>query len=146
MQLQHIRLTLYAIILTLLGTMAQAKGLKDTARIDQVSDHFMSQIVAGKTGDAYALMSAYVGVNLEAFNERGEQVKTSMKKLSESVGQPLSYALVKRQNVEEHFYKLTYLLKYQTAALIWELNYYQPDTGWYLVDVNFNVDINKLFD
>ncbi len=123
-----------------------AKGLSDKEKVDKVSEHFMEQIVAGSVSDAYALMSAYVGIDLEAFNERGKQVSASMSKLAASAGKPLSFALVKQQEVPGHFYKLTYLLKYPSAALLWELNYYQPENGWYLVDISFNTNINKLFE
>ncbi|MDX1451132.1 MAG: hypothetical protein R3183_01155 [Oleiphilaceae bacterium] len=125
---------------------SHAAGLKNKAKVDMVSQHFMDQVLKGNVKDAYAVMSAYVGIDLEAFNERGTQIATNMAKLSENIGAPLSYALVKQQEVEGHFYKLTYLLKYRSAALLWELNYYQPDDGWYLVDISFNTNINRLFE
>jgi hypothetical protein len=28
---------------------------------------------------------------------------------------------------------------------VWELNYYQANKGWHLVDVSFNTNINALF-
>ena len=141
------RLTLALVLSTFLFSLnTHASGLSDKAKIEKVSEHFMEQVLAGEVSDAYALMSAYVGIDLAAFNERGKQVSTSMEKLKASAGKPLSYALVKKQEVEGHFYKLTYLLKYPSAALLWELNYYQPEAGWYLVDISFNTNINKLFE
>lgn len=105
----------------------------------------MTQVLNGNLEPAYALLSGYVGVDLEQFNERGKKVVADMKLIEQSAGKPLSYALLNKQSVGEHFYKIQYLLKYQAAALIWELNYYQPEQGWNLVDVSFNTDINSLF-
>ena len=105
----------------------------------------MGQLVAGEIEAGYSLMSAYLGVDINAFVEKGKKAEADIKQLQQSIGKPLSLALLKEESVGEHFYKLTYLLKYQAAALVWEINYYQPDSGWKLVDVSFNGDINALF-
>lgn len=123
----------------------QAKTLEDTAKVDKVSEFFMSQVLSGEVSAAFALISAYLGVDAAAFEERGKKAEISLSQLNNNLGKPLSYALLNQQSVGEHFYKTTYLLKYESAAIVWELNYYQPQNGWKLVDVNFNTDINSLF-
>jgi len=105
----------------------------------------MSQVLSGEVEAAYSLLSAYAGIDLEQFIERGKKVANDMKQLEKSAGKPLSFDLLETQSVGEHFYKITYLLKYETVALVWSLNYYQPKQGWKLVDVSFNGDINSLF-
>ncbi len=125
--------------------MCHAKTLEDTAKIDKVSDFFMSQVLSGEVSAAFALISAYLGIDAAAFEERGKKAEISVSQLNNNLGKPLSYALLDQQSVGDHFYKITYLLKYESAALVWELNYYQPLDGWKLVDINFNTDINSLF-
>ena len=122
-----------------------AKTLEDTSKINKVSDFFMSQILSGEVTAAFSLISAYLGVDAASFEERGKKAELNLNQLSASLGKPLSYALLEKQAVGEHFYKVIYLLKYDTAALVWEINYYQPSEGWKLVDINFNTDINALF-
>ncbi|TNC82348.1 MAG: hypothetical protein C9356_04845 [Oleiphilus sp.] len=134
------------LLLAALSFTAQAKTLPNTEKIEQTAEFFMEQVLAGETESAYSLISAYLGVNLETFLERGTKTAQDLKQLESKTGKPLSYALLKTQNVGSHFYKITYLLKYKTAALVWELNFYQPDKGWLLVDVTFNGDINALFE
>lgn len=124
---------------------SQAKTLENKSKVDKVSDFFMSQVLAGETSAAFSLISAYLGVDIDAFEERGKKAELSLRQLNANLGKPLSYALLDQQSVGEHFYKVTYLLKYESAALVWEINYYQPDKGWKLVDVSFNTDINSLF-
>ena len=68
-----------------------------------------------------------------------------LKQLKTNLGKPLSYALLEKESVGNHFYQVTYLLKYESAALVWKLNYYQPQQGWKLVDISYNTDINALF-
>ena len=128
-----------------LSASALAKDLPDTKKVDQVSDFFMGQLVAGEIESGYSLMSAYLGVDINAFLEKGKKAEADIRQLQQSIGKPLSYALLKQESVGEHFYKLSYLLKYPAAALVWEINYYQPEQGWKLVDISFNGDINALF-
>ena len=132
-------------LLMLFAAHLQAKVLEDTAKVDKVSDYFMSQIVSGEVSSAYSLISAYLGVDPIGFEERSKKADMSLSQLNKSLGKPLSFALLEKQAVGTHFYKIIYLLKYESAALVWELNYYQPQQGWKLVDINFNTDINALF-
>lgn len=134
------------LLLLSLGFSTQAKTLPSTEKLEQTGNFFMEQILAGEVESAYSLISAYLGVDLEPFLERGSKTAQDLKQLENKIGKPLSFALLKKQNVASHFYKVTYLLKYKTAALVWELNFYQPEKGWRLVDVSFNGDINALFE
>ena len=124
---------------------AHAKPIASKDKADKVSNYFMGQILNGEVEAAYSLLSAYAGIDLEQFIERGKKVANDLQQLEKSAGKPLSFDLLETQSVGEHFYKITYLLKYDTVALIWSINYYQPDQGWNLVDVSFNGDINSLF-
>lgn len=133
------------IILSLIFSSASAKTLQSKDKINKVSDYFMNQVVNGEYESSYSLMSAYAGVNAAQFEERGKRITQDLKQLEQSQGKPLAFALLKQQSVDEHFYKITYLLKYPSAAIVWELNYYQPTTGWKLVDISYNTNINALF-
>ncbi len=128
------------------SSVSLAKPLASKEKINKVSDYFMNQVVQGEYEGAYSLMSAYIGINSEQFDERGKKISHDMKMLEARQGKPLSYALLKQESVDEHFYKISYLLKYPSAALVWELNYYQPQEGWNLVDISFNTNINALFE
>lgn len=140
----HIR---SAILLTLIfiSSLSQAKTLEDIKKVDKVTNFFMSQILAGETSSAYSLIAAYLGVDAASFEERGKKAELNLSQLNSTLGKPLSYALLEKQAVGEHFYKLIYLLKYETAALVWEINYYQPSQGWKLVDINIHDKIDSLF-
>lgn len=137
--------SLLTFLLILLASPLQAKVLEDTEKVDKVNDYFMSQIAKGEVSTAFSLISAYLGVDAAGFEERGKKAELSLSQLSKTLGNPLSYALLEKQAVGDHFYKAIYLLKYETAALVWEINYYQPQEGWKLVDITFNTDINALF-
>lgn len=128
-----------------LSSLANAKTLENTDKVDKVSDHFMSQILSGEVASAYSLIAAYLGVDAASFEERSKKTELNLSQLNTKLGKPLSVALLEKKSVSDHFYKTIYLLKYETAALIWELNYYQPTEGWKLVDISYNTDINSLF-
>lgn len=127
------------------SSFSYAKSLENTDKIDSVSNFFMSQILSGETSAAFSLISTYLGVDAASFEERGKKAELNLSQLNTSLGKPLSFALLEKQAVGDHFYKTIYLLKYETAALVWEINFYQPNKGWKLVDINFNTNINALF-
>jgi len=125
---------------------AYAKTIPDTDKVLQVSNHFMGQVTAGDTKSALSLISAYLGIDASHFEQRSNTLIDNMKRVETSYGKALSFAKLDEQNVGDHFFKIRYLLKFQQAALIWEMNYYQPQSGWHLVDVSMSTDINKLFE
>lgn len=137
--------TALVVLSCLFASTANAKTIANDKKLAQVSDLFMSQVSSGDTESALALISAYAGVDASQFNDRSLKLVTDMKRIEASAGKPLSFAKIDVQKVGEHFYKARYLLKFQQAALVWELNFYQPTKGWQLVDVTFNTNIEALF-
>lgn len=135
----------FALLAGLITTSAWAKTIDSEKKLQQISDHFMTQVATGDTESALALIAAYLGVDAAQFEQRAGKLVNDMRRIESSAGKALSYAKLDDQRVGEHFYKSRYLLKFQQAALVWEINYYQASKGWQLVDVSFNTDIDALF-
>jgi hypothetical protein len=144
--LKHFAALITALMLLVSTSSLFAKPLEDEAKMDSASETFMAQVAMGETDAALSLISAYIGVDPLQFQQRGEKIISDMKQITASAGKPISHALLKKQSVDGHFYKITYLLKFPRAALVWELNFYQANKGWHLVDVGFNTNINALFE
>lgn len=141
--------TLLVLVLTLLltttATLTHAKSLPDADKARALADAFMQQVTTGEAETGYSTLSAYVGVDFEQFNARGKKLVSDLQQVESRVGKPLSYDFLATQSVKQHLLKLTYLLKYPSAAVIWEFNFYQPQNGWQLVDVSYHTNINALF-
>ncbi|WP_250656990.1 hypothetical protein [Alkalimarinus coralli] len=126
------------------SSVAQAKDTKDD--LTAAGDHFMSLLMKGKTKNAYKEMLATVGGDSERLMQQASEMSTFMTKVREQLGEPISYDLITTGSIKDHFFKQKYLLKFDNAAIIWEINYYQPRKGWKLVDVAYNTDIDALFE
>lgn len=135
-----------AIATLFLSASVWSKSIDNTDKVEQVSDQFMTQVTQGDAESALSLIGAYLGVDTASFEQRASKIVNDMKRIETSAGKALSFAKIDTRRVGEHFYQVRYLLKFRQAALVWELNYYQPDTGWQLVDVSFNTDIDSLFE
>lgn len=143
--MKHLSLALICTLSLFFSTTTWAKSLPGTEKILQESDLFMSNLASGDTETAINLISIYLGIDTEQFNLRAQKIVSDMKRINTSAGKPLSFAKLDEQSIGDHFFKVRYLLKYQQAAIVWEINFYQPENGWYLVDISFNTDINALF-
>lgn len=122
-----------------------AKSLADADKVKHLADTFMQQLLKGEAEPGYSTLSAYIGVDFEQFTARGKKLVGDLQQIETRVGKPVSYDLLATQSVKNHLLKLTYLLKYPNAAVVWELNFYQPQNGWQLVDVSYHTNINALF-
>lgn len=105
----------------------------------------MSLLLKGNTERAYKELISEVGGDSERLSQQAAEVATFMTKVRDQLGEPISYDLITTGSIKEHFYKQKYLLKFDNAAIVWEINYYQPRKGWKLVDIAYNTDIDALF-
>jgi len=105
----------------------------------------MSTLLKGNTEQAYKDIIPTAGEEKERFTQQGMSVSTYMTKVREQIGEPVSFDLITTQSIKDHFFKQKYLLKFDNAAIVWEINYYQPREGWKLVDITYNTDIEALF-
>ena len=124
-----------------------AESTKDTKQqLSKAGGHFMSLLLKGKTEQAYKELLSEVGGDTERLTQQATEMATFMVKVREQLGEPISYDLITTDSIKEHFFKQKYLLKFDNAAIVWEINYYQPREGWKLVDVAYNTDIDALFE
>ena len=113
--------------------------------LKKAGDQFMSALLKGKTEQAYKNIISTTGEEKERFTQQGTSVSAYMTKVREQIGEPVSFDLIATQSIKDHFFKQKYLLKFDNAAIVWEINYYQPKQGWKLVDITYNTDIEALF-
>ena len=111
----------------------------------KAGDNFMSLLLKGNTALAYKDLLSTVGGDSERLQQQAADVASFMTKVREQLGEPISYDLITTDSIKEHFFKQKYLLKFDNAAIVWEINYYQPRNHWKLVDVAYNTDIDALF-
>ena len=129
------------------NSIALANAATDTKeKLSKAGGNFMSLLLKGKTEQAYKALLSEVGGDTERLTQQATEMATFMVKVREQLGEPISYDLITTGSIKEHFYKQKYLLKFDNAAIVWEINYYQPREGWKLVDVAYNTDIDALFE
>lgn len=114
--------------------------------LKKIGDQFMSTILKGNTEQAYKDIIPATGDEKERFTQIGMRVTAEMKKLREQIGEPLSFDFITAQSIKDHFFKQIYLLKFNNAAIVWEINYYQPNQGWKIVEINYNANFDDLFE
>lgn len=143
--MKHLSLALIFTLSLFASATSLAKSLPSTQKITQETDLFMSNLASGDAETAINLISVYLGIDADQFNQRAQKIISDMKRINASAGKPLAFAKLDEQSIGDHFFQVRYLLKYQQAAIVWEINFYQPESGWRLVDISFNTDIDALF-
>jgi hypothetical protein len=130
-----------------MNQVVKADTIKSAAAVNKISDAFMQQIKEGKVDEAYKALSSYISIDKDKFLAVGTKASVYIGQVQKKIGLPLEVSLVKNKAVRNDFIRKMYLLKYPTAALVWELTYYQPESkkGWILIGVNYSSNIDPLF-
>lgn len=134
-----------SLLLLSISLASRAETLADPAAAAKATQSFMDQAHAGKVGDAYGLLTPYLGVESEPYKKTASEADGFFQKVFNQVGKPLSSAIVRQETIDGHFYRITWLQKYATAAFVWQFSFYQPDSGWRLVGVTYSTDVDFLY-
>jgi hypothetical protein len=70
----------------------------------------------------------------------------AVKKFVRKWGKPLGYELIARPKVGDSFCRYVYLAKYENNFLRWVFTYYRPKQGWLFFRLDFDDNVNALFE
>jgi len=122
-----------------------ASTIKNSEKVDQLSNQFMQLVKQGKVNQAYKTLSPYISIGETKFLEVGNKAATYITRVQAKIGNPLAVNEISSKKIGNDLIRKLYLLKYSTATLVWELTFYQPVNGWLLIGVNYSTNIDALF-
>ncbi|MCP5207652.1 MAG: hypothetical protein H7A01_10645 [Hahellaceae bacterium] len=135
-------------LIMLLFIYAQSSGaetLKDSAQVANYSQKFITLIESDKAADAYDVLSPFVTASSQEFDGIKSKALSNIEMIKAELGKPLSSQFLKRESVADHFERHSYLVKYRKAAIVWQVTWYQPDSGWQVIAVNFSANVDPFY-
>ena len=123
----------------------QDNGLATRDAISEKTAGFMERLNEGRVLAAYKAMKAVLGVDTKPFMEDAEKARKFFGQVRERVGEPLEATRVRRESIDGHFHRQSYLQKFESAALHWQFTFYRPVDEWVLVGVSYSTDLDPLY-
>lgn len=120
-------------------------GLEDKEAIRDKTASFMERLDDGRVLAAYKAMKEVLGVDTEPFMKDAEKARKFFGQVRDRVGEPLGATRVKRESIDNHFHRQSYLQKFETAALHWQFTFYRPADEWVLVGVSYSTELGPLY-
>ena len=132
------------LILALNGAVhgAAEHGLATREAIAEKTNSFMERLDEGRVLAAYKTMKAVLGVDADPFMNDAEKARKFFAQVRERVGEPTR---VKRESIDDHFHRQSYLQKFESAALHWQFTFYRPADDWVLVGVSYSTELDPLY-
>jgi|GEM_PF-634991 hypothetical protein len=124
---------------------AEQDGLATKDAISEKTRIFMERLDEGRILAAYKAMKAVLGVDTEPFMEDAEKARKFFGQVRERVGEPLGATRVKRESIDDHFHRQSYLQTFESAALHWQFTFYRPADEWVLVGVSYSTNLDPLY-
>jgi len=124
---------------------AEQDGLATKDAISEKTRIFMERLDEGRILAAYKAMKAVLGVDTEPFMEDAEKARKFFGQVRERVGDPLGATRVKRESIDDHFHRQSYLQTFESAALHWQFTFYRPADEWVLVGVSYSTNLDPLY-
>lgn len=119
--------------------------LASPTAIDTSTRDFMTQVAAGQVSAAYQSLRPYLGVPAEPYDASASEARTYFGQVTERVGDTLAISAARREAIAEDFYRITWLQKFDTAAIAWTFTFYQPEEGYRLVGVSYSTELSELY-
>ncbi|BES72915.1 hypothetical protein RE428_39330 [Marinobacter nanhaiticus D15-8W] len=143
--MRYLLTSLCLIALCLASHPSHADTLPAPDSVEPKTRGFMQQVANGKVTEAYGSLAPYLGVSQEPFDASAKEADTYFKKVFDRAGKTLDIARVKREAIDDHFYRETWLQKFAEAAMAWQFTFYQATDGWKLVGISYTTDIESLY-
>lgn len=125
---------------------AQADTLKTEAEVRALADKVMAEAGAGRTDDAYGLLSPYSLVDIRALENARTQARSSRMAIEALVGNSVGYEFIRSEKVGQSLLKLTYIEKTERQAIPWMFIFYKAPTGWAVSTFSNGANVDALFD
>lgn len=132
-------MTLSQIALAEPGTLASPEAM------DSRTGQFMEQVAAGEVSAAYRSLRPFLGVAAEPYDASATEARDYFRQVAERVGATLAVNAARREAIGKDFYRITWLQKFETAAIAWTFTFYQPDSGYKLVGVSYSTELSELY-
>lgn len=124
---------------------AYSQTLPDPDSIEPETRAFMQQVTVGKVVEAYNSLAPYLGVSREPFDASAKDADSYFQKVFDRAGRTLAIDRVKREAIDDHFYRETWLQKFAEAVMAWQFTFYRANDGWKLVGISYTTDIESLY-
>ncbi len=127
------------------GSTLHAAKLENRNEMLTLSTEFIEQVAQEKTEKAYRNIQRYAIASDAEFGSILEQALKQSKLIETELGRSTGHALIRKETIGNAFERHTWLIKYQKAALVWQITYYQAEEGWQVMAINFNADVEPLY-
>lgn len=121
--------------------------LNSEKEMKAISEKALERLMRGET-DGFDLLRAH-GVDLgdkEAADRFARSLADRVKVFIRKWGKPLELKPISRQTVGGCLCRYVYLVKYEKNVLRWVFTYYRPGDSWLFFRLDFNDDVNALFE
>lgn len=125
---------------------ARADTLKSDSEVRALADKVMAQAGAGRTDDAYGLLSPYALVDIRAFETARTNARSARSAIEALVGNSVGYEFIRSEKVGQSLMKLTYIEKTERQPIPWMFIFYHTPGGWALSSFSNGADVDALFD
>lgn len=137
---------LWCVLLIPLASAAQVAQLHTEEDARAVSDEVMERVVRGDYEAAFEQLRSYwpfASAELDALLDTTVAQRTQV---APRFGKSLGHTLIRSRTVEESLLELVYMEKTERHALRWVFLFYKPHDRWILNNIEWNDDIDALFD
>ncbi|MRT31543.1 hypothetical protein [Herbaspirillum sp. CAH-3] len=125
---------------------AHADTLKSETEVRALADKVMAQAGAGRTDDAYGLLSPYALVDIRAFEGARTNARNARMAIEALVGNSVGYEFIRSEKVGESLLKLTYIEKTERQAIPWMFIFYKAPAGWAVSSFSNGANVDALFE
>ena len=124
---------------------AQQAPFGTPADVRKFSDAVMTLVGNGKYEDAWKRMRLATIIPSAEFDAFAAQFASQAPAVTPRYGKVVGHEYIRDQQVGTSLLRFQYIVKYERAAMRWNLIYYRSANGWVLTDFKFDGNVNALF-
>lgn len=140
-----IRYILIALTLLSAPMLTWADTVKSETEAKQLAEKVMMQVGKSNLSEAFALMKPYIDIPESEFQGLALQTKSKRDQFGTRYGETIGYEFVSEKKAGESILRFVYVEKAAKRPLPWVFIFYKKPSGWGLVAVFWNDQVQSAF-
>jgi len=128
------------------GSIAHADSFSSKQHIDEFIKGVIPNLVTENYKEGFYKLKPYWPIPGVEIDSVINKIDLQMPTISKRFGKVLSMEFIKSESIGASFYKIVYLQKYESHAMVWDFSFYKPADVWFVNQVYFSDSLRKLYE
>lgn len=134
------------IMVFVLFTPVVEAGIKNKAKTRRYADEIIATVAQGNIRGAFEKAKKHWPLSEKELDNLSQKTVSQLNQIAPRFGDIVGKEFIRKEEVGKSFLRYQYIVKYEKHAVRWNMLFYKPEDEWFLNRINWDDQVEKLFN